>query len=83
MLILLISDAPGSSGSSQELEQCQATTASVSFILGHMVYHLCYRSAWFLSDGSPDSLPFICLHVVPHSGPPQNGGLSPQVCINF
>lgn len=83
MLILLISVAPGSPGSTQELEQCQATTVSISFVLGHMVYHLCYRSAWFLSDASPDSLPFICLHMVLHNGPPQNGGLSPQVFINF
>lgn len=41
MLMLLISDGLGSLGSSQELEQCQTTTASVSLVLGHMVYHLC------------------------------------------
>ena len=68
--LLLLSLMPLGTGEFSGTAKCQTTTASVSLVLGCVVYHLCCKSAWFFSDKSPDSLSFICLHRVLHNRSP-------------
>lgn len=81
-LILLISVALRLLGSSEELEQCQTTSASNSSVLWHMVYHLCNRSAWFLSEKSR----FSVIHLPAYGSLQQTTSKwwpQPLICINF